>query len=523
MDPVDTEYFEWNPEGSPFSVHMQLDAIDGIARDVLEGVKILPRHGLEVGGLLLGRIGGGDRPDVWVERYQRIQCQHRFGPQFILDDQDRSGLEAAAANILENRDLAIVGVYRSHIRPGLQLEGPDLDLINRYFSDPTDLVLLIKSDEASDPSARFYARDAQPIGEVFAFRGHRVGAGMVGPAPEVIAEIPEVKAPDEPAKAVAEDRSPEPPVEDPPAEEDTDVKTAQSERPRRLVPDFVPAPVEPPRREPLPGPRLEERYAHLLEPEAPTPGERLKKWVPLIAALLLVGGLLWFMLQPSRRGSSSVPPPQASAEPGRPLGLAVEPMGAMWQLSWNPSATALQEARSVQLFVREGDDQNRYDLAQKDLATGTYQYKPAGNDVTFRLEVTDRSGHVSAESFRLSRAAAPAANPLTPPAAKQPAPPAPQTSGGRLTLPKAIHKAPPVVAAGIRPRIKGMIPIDVRVQIDSRGRVTSASPVTKQRSGLEAYLATCAVKAARLWRFEPARENGQPVSGTSTIHFVFEK
>src|SRR5205807_216655 len=107
---------------------------------VLEGVKILPRHGLEVGGLLLGRVGGGERPDVWVERYQRIQCQHRFGPQFILDDQDRSGLESAAATILENRDLAIVGVYRSHIRPGLQLEGPDLDLINRYFSDPTDVV-----------------------------------------------------------------------------------------------------------------------------------------------------------------------------------------------------------------------------------------------------------------------------------------------------------------------------------------------------------------------------------------------
>jgi TonB family protein len=68
-----------------------------------------------------------------------------------------------------------------------------------------------------------------------------------------------------------------------------------------------------------------------------------------------------------------------------------------------------------------------------------------------------------------------------------------------------------------------MIPIDVRVQVDAHGKVTAATPVTKQHSGLETYLATCAVKAARLWRFEPAREGGQPAPGSTTIHFVFEK
>ena len=80
-----------------------------------------------------------------------------------------------------------------------------------------------------------------------------------------------------------------------------------------------------------------------------------------------------------------------------------------------------------------------------------------------------------------------------------------------------------MIAAGIRPRIKGTIPIDVRVQIDARGRVVSATPVTKQHSGLNEYLASRAVQAARLWRFEPARENGKAVAGTQIIHFVFEK
>ena len=67
--------------------------------------------------------------------------------------------------------------------------------------------------------------------------------------------------------------------------------------------------------------------------------------------------------------------------------------------------------------------------------------------------------------------------------------------------------------ASVRPRIKGTIPIDVRVHIDDRGRVTSAAPVVKRRTGLDAYLAGRAVEAARLWRFEPARENGKAVAG----------
>jgi TonB family protein len=61
------------------------------------------------------------------------------------------------------------------------------------------------------------------------------------------------------------------------------------------------------------------------------------------------------------------------------------------------------------------------------------------------------------------------------------------------------------------------------VQIDVRGRVVSAAPVKKPHGGLDAYLASTAVQAARQWRFEPARENGRAVPGSQTIHFVFER
>jgi len=495
MDLTEAEYFDWDPAGSPVSIRMHLDAVDGMVRDVTEGYKSLPRRGLEVGGLLLGRVEAGARPAVRVERYQRIPCEHKFGPQFILDDSDKAGLEKAAAGILEGGDLAVVGLYRSHTREGFQREEPDFELVRRYFSDPSDLILLIKPASASDISARFYVHDrgagARPTGEPFPFHG-RIIRGTNG------------------------------------GEEKEDIQEPESvshERPRRLVPDFVPSPVTPSRtgEQPEEPPTaqflfpLRERV--LEEEEEPSVGDRLKKWLPLVALLLLAGGALWWFSQPASHEATTAAT-VAPNEPARPLGLSVEPMGQDWRVSWNPNATALHDARSVQLFVREGDDQNRIDLSPHDLAAGIYKYQPTGNDVTFRLEVVENSGRVSAESFRFVRNAAAVA--LTPRAAAPKATPQ-ATQLVRRTEPKAIHRAPPVVASGIRPRITGTIAIDVRVHIDEHGRVTSATPVVKPHPGLDAYLSASAVQAARLWRFEPAQENGKAVPGTQTIHFLFEK
>ena len=175
-----------------------------------------------------------------------------------------------------------------------------------------------------------------------------------------------------------------------------------------------------------------------------------------------------------------------------------------WRVSWNPGATALAGARSVELFVRDGDDQARIDLSPNDLHSASYQYPPKSKkDVTFRLEVSDGAGRVSAESFRV--------------VATAPSNPAPDTAA------RVIHKVAPAVPASVRPRIKGSIPIDVLVYIDARGAVTSATPANKPRSGLETYLAARAVSAARQWRFDPAREDGEPVASRQSIHFSFKR
>ena len=177
--PNAAEYLEWGPAESPVVVRMHLDAVDGIARDVIEGVNASPRRDLEVGGLLVGRVTGSDQQAVWIERYQRISCDHSFGSHFILDATDTTSLEQAAAGIFAAREMAVVGLYRSHTRPGLQLEESDYDLIRSYFSDPSDLVLLVKPVQENILVAEFYRFDladggAQPVGERFPFCGNVV-------------------------------------------------------------------------------------------------------------------------------------------------------------------------------------------------------------------------------------------------------------------------------------------------------------------------------------------------------------
>jgi TonB family protein len=593
-EPAETEYLDWGPAGSPVSIHMHMGAVDGITRDVMEGLGNGPRRDVEVGGLLLGRVESGSQYVVWIERYQRISCSYTYGPHFVLDAADTTSLEEAATSIFDTRDMAVVGLYRSHIRQGLQLEEADFDLIRRYFSDPSDLILLVKPGKGNTLFAQFYRYDridgAQPVGEQFPFRGHVVASATrmfipdpqapeIGgpessapahgsspddpPSPDTARTMPPVNGIEHLARAEEEDQQV---AEEPPTGRQPLPITESSgapgmappetplvrEFPRRLVPDFSAsqpsAPVEP-------SPSL---YG-LGDPDAPPAehwqrpaevskngkaGNDLKKWLPLLAALLLVGGIVWFFVAPGRNSGSATTATQQIAAAARPLGLYVEPLTQTIRVLWNPNATALRDARNVQLFVREGDDQTHVNLPARDLAAGSYEYPSHGNDVTFRLEVTARNGQVTAESFRLQRRAsgggvASAKQPgqlpsgasrsvTPPPPAPAAAPvvsntPEPVKAEGRTVQPKPTYRAPPVIAAGIRPRIKGAIPIDVRVKIDERGRVASASLVTKLHSGLEEYLGSRAVTAARQWRFEPARENGKAVAGTQSIHFVFTR
>jgi TonB family protein len=487
--------FVWHPADSALSIDAHPDVMDGIARDILDESN---REGPEIGGLLLGSVDQTpDGTTIHIERFNRISCGHAAGPQFILDAGDRAGLLKAATAILEDSErdgseLSAVGIYRSHMRPGLQLEDSDLELIDLYFHDAFDLLLLIKPQNGREVTGQFYVRgkesagilpagipkDMEPAGSSFPYRLDKARAF----APPTL-------------------------------------------RSRRLIADFIPDAVEPSHRDDVPAGSPDAPAAQ--EPEHERRGFNWnpdwKKWWPLPASLIVAGIMLWLLLASPDRHVLPAPAAAGKAEISRPLGLSASRAGQAWRVAWNPNATALRDARSVQLFIRDGDEQNRVELSPQDRASGTYTYdKTAGNDVTFRLEVTGSSGVISAESYHFVREVAPAASTVGSDAVA-PKPEKTTTVKPKITQPRATHRVPPVIPASIRPRIKGSIPVDVQVKIDARGHVTSAVLPEKPRAGLEAYLAERAVEAAKQWRFAPAREAGKAVAGEQTIRFTFGK
>ena len=67
-----------------------------------------------------------------------------------------------------------------------------------------------------------------------------------------------------------------------------------------------------------------------------------------------------------------------------------------------------------------------------------------------------------------------------------------------------------------------MTSVDVNVMIDASGKVITATPVGSQTVA-QKLPAPQAAQAALLWRFEPARKNGQRVDSETIIKFEFER
>jgi periplasmic protein TonB len=84
-----------------------------------------------------------------------------------------------------------------------------------------------------------------------------------------------------------------------------------------------------------------------------------------------------------------------------------------------------------------------------------------------------------------------------------------------------IRKVRPGVPAGLHSLLSGPVSIEIKVEIDTAGMVASATPVGSL-TGAQKLLAPQAVDAARLWRFQPARKNGEPVASESLLKFDFE-
>src|SRR5579872_5583972 len=100
----------WNQASRTFAIHIFPEVVGSLATESLIAFKRVPRRGLEIGGILLGRMEVGEHTTTfWIEGFQSIESEHRLGPSYVLSDSDFPRFQAA----LVNNGTASIGIYRS--------------------------------------------------------------------------------------------------------------------------------------------------------------------------------------------------------------------------------------------------------------------------------------------------------------------------------------------------------------------------------------------------------------------------
>jgi hypothetical protein len=336
-------YLESGIPDADLKVQLNADVVNQLNAAVVEGFKLVPRRGLEVGGLLLGRVEHGC---VIVEDFEAVDSEHRRGPSWLLSDNDRKLLaEAVARANAADRVTRVVGLYRSQTRAGFAPAEEDVALMSEHCVDARRVFLLVKPDAIGSSTAMFRAGDGlRASSEVFPFRA-RPAAAQARP-PRVLAPPPVPK-----------------------------LQTA------RVLEGFEAG-------APAAGSGMRQKL-----PAQPHAARRLVARAALIAGMILCGGAGGYELA---KLWTKAPPPRPEPQSSTPIALHATWNGSSLDLDWDRNAPQIRQAKSAVLWIDDGTKHRRLALGSDELLQGSILYWPQSSDVAFHLELFTTEATASA-------------------------------------------------------------------------------------------------------------------------------
>lgn len=257
--------FRWEVPNKAISIHLSLDVVDRLEREVIESFKAITKRGSEVGGILLGRVApAANKRTVFVENYELVECEYSRGPLYLLADADKQRFREALERLKAPGPHSVVGFFRSNTRRDLVLDEEDMTVIQEFFSDPDRVFLLVKPFAMKPSTAGFFFwEDGNIHGDSsyleFPFRRSELLKGF---APSVVPASAE--------KPAAPALKPEPPKAAAPVEAPAALKREEPAAKPEERAGASPRPVTIPRPMPAPLPfKREERPAVVPVPPKP--------------------------------------------------------------------------------------------------------------------------------------------------------------------------------------------------------------------------------------------------------------
>jgi hypothetical protein len=196
-----SQTFVWQP-GS-------VDTSAELSCAVLSAIRAQLGRPEEFGGILLGSYEtDGEKYRTRVEAFEPFTIEHRYGIGFSLSLRDQKRLRQRVERLERGRQRP-VGIFRTHHRRGLYLDQRDFELFSSEFRSPASLFLVVRADEAEGargavfvwegPDIRRHASYLEfAIGEVGVHPVVRPDAAAPQPAVTVRAKPPELSAPPPP-------------------------------------------------------------------------------------------------------------------------------------------------------------------------------------------------------------------------------------------------------------------------------------------------------------------------------------
>lgn len=345
------ESYVWQAPGKAVRILLDYDVIDRLLQEIMRGFGVIPKRGVEVGGILLGTFG--EDGEVRVADFEPVSCQHSRGSSYLLSEDELEKFRAVRErwSSADRAGIQAVGFYRSHTREGFGLSDEDLALFDGQFSTPGSVVLLVKPFATRVSTGALFFREEDRMKSdgsymEFPFRRKELG----GEAVEATA----------------------------PAEAEARIE------PERPAPSFT-----------FGGYTAAPGVPEAGRPARPRgPGETVRGnskngwfWIPLSFIFLLLGVILG--VQVALSISSKLPTALRPPDPYT-MHLTASPSGDSVHVRWDRGAPAIQDAPRGVLHIQDGASQQRVDLDALQLQNGSVIYRRATTEVSFRLEVMTR-------------------------------------------------------------------------------------------------------------------------------------
>lgn len=472
------DYYQWVEPDRDITVYLKYEAVDRLQLQVLRAMDTGSPGETEVAGILLGRSEfREDRRLTFVDDFRPVRPKNQNGP-YYAPSSARAGFKQAMAQCRKLATPGVVGYYRSHNRAGLFLSADDLQLIRRHFRGPENLFLLIKTLPNGTCTAGFF------------FWNHgRIRSEVTGSeAPLIPISLSAVETFDDA-------------FEEPSAIEPSPHATVRGPR-RSLIlgvtltsllvaATFV---IFRQRQTPVPEPLHGRDGPEVLvaaakgEPQAPTPPPAPVS-TPKASA-------------PARPAHPQAALPlsmsgSATPHPGRSNGLSSLP---------RPEATSAESHVASESIIP---------------ASPTTPASPAGNppNVAPPAPVDSTAPPVPAMPPPVDPNPVQSVVEAPKTDATPPAPAAPPV-GHTFIGPQILHAVSPPIPRGVAPMITSPVQVDVAVTIDARGKVTGAR-IASTKGPAAGLLTIEAMKAAQLFHFQPAHEDGRNVDSSMVLTFRF--